>query len=302
MSAFDPKRTLGPIDKELNSMAQLARSWFLHIAAALLLISSVRPCLALGGTVTDPPAQTGAMGPSARLTGLYRFGGDGELCFLPSARSVAQLPEWKGGSRLCFVNHDAFDVLHVRDVALGEGEPRICGFEGHASVVVENLRWADKEGEWRYEGTLVEATDLGAPSWIRCGDVQDRCYTLRDAEAMEALVPIERPSVVEDYRWTPVPGIDLDADGLADRMALGSSFSTSHSPGDPQELSYTVSSTGKTFAVDFPVIGLKRQDGSYYVRGVTYPASDAGPYATKRVDVLSITRNGLLPVCSYELP
>lgn len=281
-------------------MAQLVRSRCLHIVTALLLISPVRPCLALGGILTDPPTQSGAVGPSVSLTGLYRFGGDGELCFLPSARSVAQLPEWKGGNRLCFMNHDAFDVLHVRDVALGE--PRICGFEGHASVVVENLRWADNEGEWRYEGTLVDATDLGSPSWIRCGDVQDRCYTLRDAEAMEALVPIERLSVVEEYRSTPVPGIDLDADGLADRMALESSFSTSHSPGDLQELSYTVSSTGKTFAVGFPVIGLNRQDGSYYVRGVTYPASEAGPYATKRVEVLSITRDGLVPVCSYELP
>lgn len=271
-------------------------------ALAMMFVTAVLMAAAGCAFAGRALGQPGTGLPSVHLTGLYRLVGDGELCFLPSADSVGQLPEWEGGRRLCFVNNDALDVLHASDAFRKVGESRICGFEGRASVVVENLRWVEQQGEGRYEGTLVDATGLESPSLILCGSPQDACYTVRDAEATKAFVQIEWPSEDEDYRWTSVPGIDLDADGLGDRVALGRSASNSHSPGDLQALSYTVSSTAKTFAVAFPVIGLMQQDASYYVRGVTYSAPDTGPHPFKRVELLRLSRSGLVPVCSYEVP
>jgi hypothetical protein len=92
-----------------------------------------------------------------------------------------------------------------------------------------------------------------------------------------------------------IPDLDVDGDKTNDEIVLFRTGSASHIPPDDSSLTLVLSSSGKSFTVEFPRFYVFKYEGRVYVVGTTM-LSEKGPM--KR-EIHRLDGNGISWVCSY---
>ncbi|RDZ29310.1 hypothetical protein [Lysobacter silvisoli] len=95
-----------------------------------------------------------------------------------------------------------------------------------------------------------------------------------------------------------VPNVDLDGDGISDRIVLWRSDSPSRFPADLAEAQVVFSASGRNEERAFPHIAVRRYRSQVYLTGMSY-ADDAN---SAQLEVLLLDRRGVTNACSVVIP
>lgn len=118
---------------------------------------------------------------------------------------------------------------------------------------------------------------------------------LNRREGLTAYVVEEKEIDEKNFNFM-VPGVDIDGDKVDDKVLLFRTGSASFIPPDSDSVTLVLSSTGEEFTMEAQRFFIILYKSQYYIVATEW-LGKKGPVF---VDIKSMGRNGIKPVCAYK--